>query len=431
MTTTQDADLELAVDQDGSGQATFIPPALPPEDVRPRAVGGIRLGDVAALIGSALVGLALTSLVFREIAPLSGTLGFIVCTYVTFVATYAVVLSLDNTFAVIKDRLAALVVHSLAALLLLALVVVIGYTVWRGRLALVHSNFYREDLSVTGPQQPLSVGGVAHAAIGTLIMISIALVITIPLGLSCAVFLSEIPGRFSRFVRTIVEAMTALPSIVAGLFIYAALIVGIGGSGGLLPPSGFAASLAISIMMLPIIIRSADVVLRLVPGTLKEASYAAGASQWRTVWHVVLPTVRSGLATAVILATARGIGETSPVLLTAGFTTRFNFNPFHGPMVSLPLATFDLVRKPSDTMVDRGFGAATMLFFLVLVLFVTARLIGGSGPGQLSPRQRRRAKRRSARDAKRFELWTKSREAHQDPTSAVHLGPDVTSSTAD
>ena len=137
------------------------------------------------------------------------------------------------------------------------------------------------------------------------------------------------PSRFSRFVRIIVEAMTALPSIIAGLFIYATLIIILG-----FPKSGLAAALAISVMMLPIIIRAADVVIRLVPGNLKEASYALGASQVRTVWHVVLPTARSGLTTAVILGTARGVGETSPVLLTAGVTASLNTNPLDGPMIS-------------------------------------------------------------------------------------------------
>ena len=144
--------------------------------------------------------------------------------------------------------------------------------------------------------------------------------------------MNEIGGRFARFVRTISDAMTALPSIVAGLFVYSAVIQLITHE-----RSGFAASLAITVMMLPIVIRASDVVLRLVPGNLREASYALGSSRWRTVWHVVLPTARSGLVTAVILGTARGIGETSPVLLTSGVTAVMNVNPFSGPMISLPL----------------------------------------------------------------------------------------------
>ena len=164
-----------------------------------------------------------------------------------------------------------------------------------------------------GPRDPFTKGGIKHAIIGSLIEIGIAVAITLPLGVGTAVFMTEVGGKFARIVRTVVEAMTALPSIVAGLFIYTVWIIALGQ-----PRSGFAAALAISVMMLPIIARASDVVLRVVPGGLREASLALGASRWRTVWHVVLPTARPGLATALILGVARGIGETSPVLLTSG-----------------------------------------------------------------------------------------------------------------
>jgi phosphate transport system permease protein len=124
-------------------------------------------------------------------------------------------------------------------------------------------------------------------------------------------------------------------------------------------------------------IRASDVVLRLVPSTLKEASIGLGADNFRTMWKVTLPTARSGLVTAIILATARGIGETSPVLLTSGFTAAFNADPFHGPMVSLPLAVFQFVKSPEPGMIARGFGTAAVLMLLVLILFVIARMIGG------------------------------------------------------
>ncbi|HUA95891.1 MAG TPA: ABC transporter permease subunit, partial [Acidimicrobiales bacterium] len=197
--------------------------------------------------------------------------------------------------------------------------------------------------------------------------------------------------------RTIVEAMTALPTILAGLFIYAAWILTLGNE-----ESALAAALALSIMMLPYMIRTADLVLRLVPHSLREASDALGAPSWRTVWHVVLPTARSGLTTAVILATARGIGEASPVLLTAGFTSYLNLDPVHGPMVSLPLLALELVASGQPSYVARGFGCAALLLLVILVLFVVARIIGGYGPGRQSPRQQRRSARASARDKARF-----------------------------
>jgi phosphate transport system permease protein len=253
-------------------------------------------------------------------------------------------------------------------------------------------------MSQAGPADPLSVGGIKHSIVGTLIIIAIAIVLTVPLGIACAVFLNETRGRFNRLVRTVVDAMSALPSILAGLFIFATFILILG-----LPRSGLAAAFAVSIMMLPIIIRSADVVIRLVPGNLREASASLGAPERRTVWHVVLPTARPGLGTAVILGVARGIGETAPVLLTSGFASTLNVNPLRDPMVSLPLSVFEFVQSPQPALIARGFATAAVLMVLVLVLFAVARLIGGRPAGQLSSRQQKRAASRSLRDLKRIE----------------------------
>ncbi|MCW2868890.1 phosphate ABC transporter permease PstA [Actinacidiphila oryziradicis] len=369
-------------------------PELPDQ---PRQIGGLSRSGVLSLCGAAASGLCVALLLFGRLAPLSGGLGFVVIAYLAFLAAYAVLVGLEEDGPAVRDRVMTVVLWSAASLLFAALVLVVGFTLYRGRDALTHLNFFTQDMQKAGPLDPLSNGGIAHAMLGTLIMIVIALAITVPLGLACAVYLNQVPGRFSRFVRTIVEAMTALPSIVAGLMVYATWILGLG-----LQKSGLAAAFAISVMMLPIVIRAADVVLRLVPGTLTEAAEALGAPRWRTVWHVVLPTARSGLATAVILGTARGIGETSPVLLTAGYTAALNTDPAHGPMVSLPLAVFSFVKSPEPTMIARGFGAAAVLMALVLVLFAIARVIGGRGPGQQNKRQARRTQRASRRDSERF-----------------------------
>ncbi|MFD3584097.1 phosphate ABC transporter permease PstA [Streptomyces sp. NPDC058683] len=362
-----------------------------------RNLSTLRATDVYAMLGAAAASLAVTWLMFDRLLPFNGALGFIVIAYVLFLGLYALLVSFDEDGPAVRDRVAAAVVQSLGVVMIAVLAFVIVYTIYEGRDALPHLNFYTQSMADAGPIEPLSVGGILHAIVGTLWQISIALVICIPSGLVCAVFLNEVPGAFSRFVRTIVEAMTALPSIVAGLFIYATFILALG-----FDRSGLAAALAISVMMLPIIIRASDVVIRLVPGTLREASYALGTSRWRTVWHVVLPTSRSGLMTAIILGTARGVGETSPVLLTAGYTAELNTDPLHDPMVSLPLATFELVKSPEPTYIARGFGTAAVLLVLVLVLFVIARVIGGRGPGQLTRRQEHRRVKASRRDARRF-----------------------------
>lgn len=362
-----------------------------------RRIGGIRHTDVFALIGALAAATATTGLLWTQFSPFTGVVGYVVTSWVLFVVTYALLVSFDEDRPTMWNRIAAAVVVSLFALLLAGLAFVIGYTFLRGWHAMVHTNFYTQDLRSAGPLDPLTVGGIKHAIIGTLIEIGITLAIAVPLGLLGAVFLHEIPGRFSRFVRTVVEAMTALPDILAGLFVYATLILIFG-----LDTSGLAASCALAVTILPIIIRAGDVVLRLVPGSLKEASYALGAGQFRTVWNILLPTARSGLATAVILGAARAIGETSPVLLTAGFTADLNTDPIHGPMVSLPLEAFQDVQSSQQAMVERGFGSAATLLLLVLVLFAVARLIGGRGAGQLTAGQRRRRAAASRRDLDRF-----------------------------
>ncbi|MFB8405868.1 phosphate ABC transporter permease PstA [Streptomyces sp. NPDC055912] len=369
----------------------------PPGPERRRTTGSTRASDVYALLGAAAASLALTWLLFARLLPFSGAVGFVIVAYVLFIGLYALLVSFDEDGPAVRDRIAGAVVSSLGLLLLAVLVFVVAFTLWEGRKALVHLNFFTEDMSLAGPLEPLDVGGILHAVVGTLEQVGIALAITVPTGVVCAVFLTEVPGPFARLVRTIVEAMTALPSIVAGLFIYATVILALGAE-----RSGLAASLALSVMMLPIIIRASDVVIRLVPGTLREASYAMGSSRWRTVWHVVLPTARSGLTTAVILGTARGVGETSPVLLTAGFTAELNALPTSGAQVSLPLATFELVKSPEPNMIARGFGTAAVLMLLVLLLFVLARIAGGRGPGQLTKRQERRRALASRQDAARW-----------------------------
>ncbi len=376
------------------------PPELkePPTAPEPRrSTATLRLIDVIRALGCAAASIGFTAWLYAFALPLKGELGFIVISYALFLLLFGLLTAFDENRPTVRDRMVAVLVQSLAFVMLLALFSVVFYTVGRGVEPLRNLNFFIEDMSNAGPLDPLSQGGVIHAVLGTLIMITIALAISIPLGLMTAVFLSEFPGRYARFVRTVVEAMTALPSIVAGLFIYATVIVFLGFN-----RSGLAASMAITVMMLPIIIRSADVVLRLVPGNLKEAARALGASTWRTVWTVTLPTARSGLTTAIILGTARGIGETSPVLLTAGATTFLNLNPLSGPMTSLPLTTFTFVKSPELNMIARGFGTAAVLMMLVLLLFALARAIGGRGPGQLTARQSRARTRQSRDDDYRF-----------------------------
>lgn len=360
-----------------------------------RQLSVLRLADFVSVLGAAFAALASTGLLWFEISPFSGIVGAVVVCWILFVLYYAVLVSFDENPMTVRDRLSSVVMHSLAILVFAALVFVIIYTFVRGWPALIHLNFYTQDGRLGGPLSPLTQSGALHAVAGTLIELAIALGIALPFGLLAAVFMNEVPGPYSRFIRIVVDAMTAMPDILAGLFIYSILVLT--HTAG----SGFAAACALGITALPIICRASDVVLRLMPAGLTEASYALGAGQWRTVQLVTLPTVRSGLATAVILGAARAIGETAPVLLTSVASEFMTTNPF-GKLNSLPLMAYTSVQEPEAVEIARGFGAASLLLGLVLVLFTLARWVGGRGPGQLSRGQQRRRAAASRHDAARF-----------------------------
>lgn len=340
---------------------------------------------VISLVASAIGALALVWLLYERILPLSGLLGFWVCWYIAFLGLYAAVVSSTQDRLAVSDRVMAVIFCTAGLVLLSVLSLVIGFVVVRGWSAITHLNFFTQTTARIGPADPLSRGGVYAAAIGTLEQVLLSTLISVPLGIATALYLSEVRGRFARVVRTVVEAMTAIPSILAGLFVFAAVVLTLGFN-----RSGLAASLALTVEMLPIVTRTSELVLRLVPNGLREASSALGASQWKTVRRVVLPTARPSLVTAVLLGVARVVGETSPILLTAGFTSELNYNPLSGAQVSLPLFAFTEVKFPLDNAIARAFGAAVVLLLLVLVLFTAARLIGGRPAGRTPRRERRR-----------------------------------------
>jgi phosphate transport system permease protein len=217
-----------------------------------------------------------------------------------------------------------------------------------------------------------SNGGAYHAILGTLEQVGIAAVITVPLSLLVAIYLVEYgeKHRLATAVTFFVDVMMGLPSIVAGLFILSFWILGLGEG-----VSGFAASLALLILMMPIAIRSTEEMLRLVSPALREASYALGVPKWRTITRVVLPTALPGIVTGMMLGIARIMGETAPVLLLVGVSESINGNPFSQPQGSLPLFVFSESQNSLQTAVDRGWAAALTLIILVMLLNLIARLI--------------------------------------------------------
>jgi phosphate transport system permease protein len=266
--------------------------------------------------------------------------------------------------------------------------IIVGYTVARGYHAL-RPQFFVQDQSHVGPLSPATEGGGSAAITGSLEMVGIATLLSVPLGVATAVFLSEVGGRLARPVRTIVDAMSAIPSIVAGLFIYAAFIIALHQT-----QTGFAAALALAVLMLPTVTRTAEVVLRLVPGGLREASQALGGGEWATLRRIILPTARTGLLTAVILGVARIVGETAPLILTALGNRSFNANPTKGKQDALPLFVYRLIRLSKPASIERAWTGAFVLLGIVLVLFIVARLIGGRGPGHISRFRRIRLARK-------------------------------------
>jgi phosphate transport system permease protein len=364
-----------------------LDPGAPPQHPRP-GLGKPTSEESFTLVGSWVAALAMAWLVTQRLLPLGGWAWLVVVWFALGILFTIVTGSMAGRRVDVVDRVAGAVITSGALVVGAALISTIAFVVFRGWEPLLHVNFFLDDMSGVGPRDPFDRGGIGHAIVGSAIELGIAIAVTLPLGIATAVFMTEVGGRFAGVVRTIVEAMTALPSIVAGLFVYTVLIVAVG-----FPRSGFAAAMALSVMMLPIIARAADVVLRVVPGGLREASLALGASRWSTVWHVVLPTARPGLATAVILGVARGVGETSPVLLTSGVATFMVTNPTDGVMNSLPLYIFKGARSPETMDIERAFAAATVLLILVLALFVVARVVARTRTAAPRPSLLRRLRR--------------------------------------
>lgn len=343
--------------------------------------------DALIIGGGALSATAMTWLVYGRLLPLTGGLGFWVSWYVVFVGiVWACTHQLRGAMAA-RDMVARVVIWSGGVAVLVPLLLVVGYTIGRGYHAL-RLNFFTEDQRYVGALSKSTDGGGAHAIIGTLQQIGMAMLISVPLGVFSAVYLSEVKGRLARPLRTATDAMSAVPSIVAGLFVYAVWILTFGQE-----QTGFAGALALSVLFLPTVTRTSEVVLRLVPGGLREASLALGGGEWRTTSRVVLPTARSGLATAVILGMARVIGETAPLILTIGGAFVINANPFSGKQDSLPYFVYRLVRFPQEAQIDRAWTGALVLLMLVLVLFVIARVIGGRGPDHIGRLRRRRLRK--------------------------------------
>lgn len=231
--------------------------------------------------------------------------------------------------------------------------------------------FLTQNSTYISPSTPLEYGGMAHAALGTLLIVTISALIAVPIGIATAIYITEVRGKAVPYVRFFVQSMSGVPSVVAGLFILTTLILT-----GAINTSAFAGGLAYAVLMLPTVARTAEEVLRLVPDDLRTGALALGSTRARTVLQVVLPAAKTGIVTAIILGIARVIGETAPLLMTSGKNDATVTNPFSGPISTLPVSIFENVAQPYPDAVTRAWGAALILMVMVAILFTAARLLG-------------------------------------------------------
>ena len=270
-----------------------------------------------------------------------------------------------------KDRLVTALVYS-AFLLAMAPLVSLLYTVVTFGLDRFGWNFL--TVSMNGVLPSMDAGGAYHAIVGTLMITGMATLMSVPIGVLTAVYLVEYAqGRLKKTITFFVDVMTGIPSIVAGLFVVALwmMLFGPGNT------NGAAGAISLAVLMIPVVVRSSEEMLRLVPRDLREASYALGVPKWRTITKVVLPTSAAGLTTGIMLAIARVIGETAPLVLTTGSSAvSINWNLFDGQMMNLPVFIFSQFRMGGTVNYERAWAAALTLVLTVMLLFLMARVIG-------------------------------------------------------
>jgi phosphate transport system permease protein len=341
---------------------------MTPDNIRSRKL------PWTADLGIAVVALALAAAVVLGLGIGNWVLVIVVGTAFYLAGLFAAATRVEGRRSA-RNRLWKTLIYGACLLAILPLASVVWTLVSKGA-ARLDGDFFGSSMNNIGARDPN--GGAYHAIIGTLEQVGIATLLAVPLGVLGAIYLVEYGrGKFALTVRFFVDVMTGIPSIVAGLFILAfwVLIVSPWFNDGTPRFSGFAASLALTVLMLPTIVRSTEEMLRLVPGPLREGAYALGVPQWKTIVKVVLPTALPGIVTGVMLAVARAAGETAPVLLVAGGAAAINFDPFAGNQSSLALYVYQQAGDASRYAPDRAWTAALTLVALVLILTIAAKLL--------------------------------------------------------
>jgi phosphate transport system permease protein len=269
----------------------------------------------------------------------------------------------------VKNSLAAFFFTGSFLIATIPLIWVLYTVLERGFKAVISADWWGKSLAGVLPDQ--FAGGVYHAIYGTIIQALIAAVLSVPLGIMAAIYLVEYGrGRFAKVTTFMVDILAGVPSIVAALFIFALWIATLG-----FPQSAFAVALALVLLMLPVVVRNTEEMLKLVPDELREASYALGVPKWKTILRIVVPTALPGIISGVLLALARVMGETAPVLILVGYARSINYDPSNGNMASLPLLIYTELINPEAAGRLRVWGAALTLILLVAALYVAAAFI--------------------------------------------------------
>ena len=315
---------------------------------------------------------AIATLAIVSISPLKGKLGFVIVLILMAIITTSIISWIR------KDRKAALnststvLVYVAAAFVIVPLASILWEIFTKGATG-VSLNIFSNDMSATASDSPLTEGGLLHAIVGTVYLVFMASVISTPIGILTALYIVEVKGKFAGIVRFFVQAMSGIPSIVAGLFIYAVWMIGLGNS-----YNAGAGAAALAILMIPTVARTSEEVLKLIPNDLREAGLAMGATQWRTVAMIIIPAAKSGLVTAVILGIARVAGETAPLLLTIGGADGLNLNPFSGNNSALPYYIWKNLGLGSEIAVQRAWLGVFILIVVVFIFFTLARVLGAA-----------------------------------------------------
>jgi phosphate transport system permease protein len=266
----------------------------------------------------------------------------------------------------IKNNVASLLFLTAFAIAMVPLIWVLWIVIGRGWYAITRQGWWTHSLQGVLPEQ--FAGGVYHALYGTLVQAGVAAILAVPLGLMAAIYLVEYgTGPLARATTFMVDVLAGVPSIVAALFVFSLWIATLG-----FQQSAFAVSLALVLLMLPVVVRSTEEMLKLVPDELREASYALGIPKWRTIVRVVVPTAAPGIISGILLSIARVIGETAPVLVLVGYSRSINTDIFHGNMASLPLMIYTELTNPQHAGFLRVWGAALTLIIVVAVLNLLA-----------------------------------------------------------